>query len=67
MVVGKGSAVIVVEDWTLLLGPLVVLEAVEGSEGVEGSTEDVDLLGEVSDGGKLPEIGVEYVLKPGVE
>lgn len=59
VVVGKGSAVNVVEDWTLLLSPLVVLKAVEFSEGVEGE--------EVADGGRLPEVGGWYVLKPGVE
>lgn len=59
VVVGKGSAVNVVEDWPLLLTPLTVLKAVEVSEGIEGEDD--------SDGGRLPEVGAEYVLKPGGE
>lgn len=67
--VNEGSAVNVLEDWALLLSPLVVLKTVEFPYGGERDpAEEVSVGGRTLKVGEEDEVqeGDEYVLKVGV-
>ena len=70
IVVAEDSVVNVVEDWEMLLSPLVVVKTVEIPECVEVSTDDDMPGGEVSvEGPRLDvlKVAVKYVLRMGEE
>lgn len=66
VLVDEVAAVTVVEDLSPLLSPLVVLKTVELPWGAEGDADDAGIPGEeVSIGGRVLMVGLEYVLKVG--